>query len=391
MDLTQTLHELFRKQARLTPDAVAITDAAQTYTYRELDDMTDAMAGRFQACGVHFDTPVGILMESCAEYALPYLAALKAGGAYMPLDLAYPPALLERVCTQAGPALIVTKTQYLDRLDFEHGATILCVDEGPMVFSEAFDPDRVKDQSLDHIAFISYTSGTTGEPKGIQDPHRGAVHSYMRRYEISDYAVGDRVACNIFFVWEILRPMLKGATIHVIPDDTIYDPRLLVRFLKTHEISETLMTPSLFETVLNSILGEQLRRDLEALKVLWLNGEVVTRTLRQRAIDTLPASTRLLNTYSISECHDVASLDLKAASDPGSDFCSVGFANKGVAAALFDDDLNPVTEGPGELLVGGPCLARGYLKKPELTSKRFVTGANQGRWRKNTESPGHSQ
>jgi amino acid adenylation domain-containing protein/thioester reductase-like protein len=373
MDLSETLHQLFGKQASRTPDALAVVDPKHTYTYRQLDQATDAMAGYFQEQEVGFDIPVGIFMETCGEYVLPYLAALKAGGAYMPLDLAYPRRLLKKILGEAQPKVVVTKKAYRDRLDFDHGTTVLCIDQDPVWKMGTYDPQAVAGQTLDHLAFIAYSSGTTGEPKGIQDPHRGAVHSYMRRYEISNYQVGDRVACNIFFVWELLRPLLRGATIYVIPDDTIYDPKLLVAFLDAHRITETLMTPSLLETVLNSLPAERIQAALSRLQVLWLNGEVVTLNLRERALAVLPESTRLLNTYSISECHDVASLDLRRMAAVASEFCPVGFANQDVDARLFDNQLQPVTDRPGELLIGGPCLARGYLKKPDLTAERFVT------------------
>ena len=377
MDFSENLHQLFRRQAERTPDALAVVDNNHSYTYQQLNQATDAMAGHFRNLGVHFDTPVGIFMETCAEYVLPYLAALKAGGAYMPLDLAYPQVLLQKILQEAEPKVVATKKAYLDRLDFDHDATVICIDGDPEWMSGTYDPEAVAAQNLDHLAFIAYSSGTTGEPKGIQNPHRGAVHSYKRRYEISDYRVGDRVACNIFFVWEVLRPLLKGATIYVIPDDTIYDPKLLIRFLAEHEITETLMTPSLLETVLNAVSGDRLRTALNRLRVLWLNGEVVTQVLRERALAVLPPATRLLNTYSISECHDVASLDLRRMAAVSSEFCPVGFVNHDVDARLFNDQLEPVVDQPGELLIGGPCLARGYLKKPQLTAERFVTIDNQ--------------
>ena len=372
INLTDNLHQLFRRQAAKTPETPAVVDHCHNYTYGFLDQATDAMAGYFQGLGVQFDTPVGIYMETCAEYVVPYLAALKAGGAYMPLDLTYPRNLLEKIFNEAEPGIIVTKTAYLDRLDFGHSAEVLCLDRDPVWMLSDYRPERVAAQNLDHPAFIAYSSGTTGEPKGIQNPHRGAVHSYMRRYEISDYRVGDRVACNIFFVWELLRPLLRGGTVYTTPDDVIYDPRRLVRFLAENEITETLMTPSLLESVLNALPVDTLRASLSRLRVLWLNGEVVTLALRDRALAALPEETRLLNTYSISECHDVASLDLRQMADVESEFCPVGFVNRDVDARLHDGQMQPVADRPGELLIGGPCLARGYLKKPGLTAERFV-------------------
>jgi non-ribosomal peptide synthetase component F len=96
MDLSENLHQFFSKQAARTPDAMAVVDIGRTYTYAQLDQATNAMAGYFQELGVRVDTYVGIFKETCAEYVLPYIAALKAGGAYMPLDLAYPRSLLKK-------------------------------------------------------------------------------------------------------------------------------------------------------------------------------------------------------------------------------------------------------------------------------------------------------
>jgi non-ribosomal peptide synthetase component F len=131
MELSKTLHQLFRRQAERTPDVLAVVDHNHAYTYEQLDQATDAMAGHFQHLGVYFDMPVGIFMETCAEYVLPYLAALKAGGAYMPLDLAYPGSLLQKILQEAKPRVVVTKKAYRDRLDFDHDATVMYIDGDP--------------------------------------------------------------------------------------------------------------------------------------------------------------------------------------------------------------------------------------------------------------------
>ncbi|MEE8302756.1 MAG: thioester reductase domain-containing protein, partial [Candidatus Tectomicrobia bacterium] len=224
------------------------------------------------------------------------------------------------------------------------------------------------------LAYVVYSSGTTGAPKGVLAPHRGSVHSYRCRDAFSPYGPGDRVACNVFFVWELLRPLLKGGTVYVVPDDMIYDPRPLLDFLDRHQITEMLFTPSLLESVINAVDEMTIRRKMASLNVVWLNGEVVTTNLKHRLLDTLPAHTRLLNTYSISECHDVANEDLRTASDLPSGLCAVGRAMPEVTLRLLDEDLQAVRDGEaGELFIGGPCLARGYLNKPELTARQFVT------------------
>jgi len=367
------LHQLFQDQAERTPEAVAVVDGDKTLTYRELDRTTDELAGFLQNQGVAFDETVGIFMETCMEYLVAYIAILKAGGAYIPLELAYPDALLEKIFDEAQPKVIVTKRQYRNRFNSDLSAKPLFMDVDDTWRVGIYDKDAVASISLENLAFIAYTSGTTGEPKGVLVPHRAVVHSYTSRYEQSSYQPQDRVACNIFFVWEILRPLLKGATCYIIPDDIIYDPRPLLDYLAGYKITEVLFTPSLLETVINSVDAEQIRLKLSSLKAIWLNGEVVTVNLKNRVLKLLPDHVRLLNTYSISECHDVADVDLRDAKDLPSGICTVGHTIQGVELKLLDEKMQPVFPGGvGELYIGGPCLAKGYLKKPDLTAERFV-------------------
>ncbi len=287
------VHQLFTKQVERTPNAIAVVDGEQALTYRELDQITDALAGYLQAHGVHLDTSVGILMEKCTDYVIACIAALKAGGAYLPLDLAYPDALLSTILHETASRVIVTKDHYSQRLDPTLKARVLRLDTDASWREAQYDSTAVSAITVDNLAYIVYSSGTTGKPKGILAPNRGAVHSYAQRYTLSSYLPGDRVACNVFFVWELFRPLLKGATLYIIPDSVIYDPRVLVNFLADNAISEVLFTPSLMETILNSVDSHTLRAKLSALQVLWLNGEVVTTRLKHRALETLPEHVRL--------------------------------------------------------------------------------------------------
>jgi len=367
------LHKLFQQQAERTPEAISVVDGDRSITYSELDHLTDCLAGYLQKHGVSFDNPVGIFMETCAEYVIAYIAILKAGGAYMPLDLAYPNELLYKILAETRPKVIVTKADYADRLSAYTPAVVLNIDTDHVWQGFQYDEDVISSLTLDNLAFVAYTSGTTGDPKGVLQTHRAAVHSYTNRYEVSSYVPGDRVACNVFFVWELLRPLLKGAACYIIPDDVIYDPRQLMPFITEHGITEILFTPSLLETIINSADPDQIRSRFSSLKVIWLNGEVVTTRLKNRILDVLGSQVRLLNTYSISECHDVSDVDLREVGRPLTDICSVGRPRPGVTVKLLGEDMQPVPSGSvGELYIGGPCLARGYLDKPGLTAERFV-------------------
>ena len=366
------LHQLFQQQATRTPDEIAAVDAYQQLSYQQLDQLTDQLAGYLHQQGIGPDEAVGILMEKSVEYIVAYIAILKAGGAYMPLDLANPDPMLQQIVSETQPKVILSKQAYADRLPDYPAETRLIMDDLTVWQEYRYDP-TLNPPTLDNLAYIVYSSGTTGKPKGILAPHRGSVHSYLCRHEFSNYQPGDRVACNIFFVWELLRPLLKGGTVYVVPDETIYDPEPLLAFIVRHKITEILFTPSLLETVINTVTKSQLRNQFASLQVIWLNGEVVTTTLKNRLISLLPEHIRLLNTYSISECHDVSNEDLRHTKPLLSGVCSVGSPIPGIDIKLLDVSLNEVPQGEvGELYVGGPGVARGYLNKPKLTAERFV-------------------
>src|ERR671916_321206 len=364
------LHELFEEQARRTPDAPALEDARISLTYSELDGLADRLAAYLGSRGIGPDEPVGVYMERRAEYVAASLAAMKAGGAYLILELAYPPPMLADVVADASPRVVLTQERYAERLP--EGTETFFLDEG---WEEGLEDvpaaDGGPEVDQDNLAFISYSSGTTGKPKGIANPHRAPVRSYLWRFGISDYAPGDRVGCNVFFIWEMMRPLLRGATTVVIPDDVIYDPNALIRFLEEYGITETLVTPSLLEAVLNSS-GSDVGERLSNLRTQWLNSEVVTRTLARRAMELL-LDARLLNVYSCSKTHEVAAGDLRdLVENTESTYCAVGAPMDPEHLYLLDAGGSRVPEGEArELFVGGDCLARGYVDLPEKTEESF--------------------
>lgn len=275
IDTTKDLAALFVQQARATPDAIALEDEHRTLTYAQLERETASLAHRLRLHGVTRDKLVGILLGRSADYVIACLAALRAGGAFLVLELAYPPQLLADVIDDAGPTVIITHRAHLGKVSGHSNLVVLdevTGDENGAAEAHATAktlPPLPADDDLDRLAFVSYSSGTTGRPKGIANPHSAPVRSYDLRFALSDLRPGDRVACNVFFVWEILRPLIRGATVFAIPDEASYDPVALVDLLSTRKITETLMTPTLLATILarNTRLS-----GLEDLRTLWLNG-----------------------------------------------------------------------------------------------------------------------
>ncbi|PID43654.1 MAG: hypothetical protein CSA52_02805 [Gammaproteobacteria bacterium] len=374
----QCLHELFREQARQYPQRTAVVDIHQSLTFAVLDEQTDLLARELQRRGVVVDSIVSIFMESSVEYVVACLAILKAGGAYMPLEVAYPQAMLQKVLQKTTPVSVLTTKAYRDALpdEWQSESRTLLLDNGWVASLSARDlPELDVGRTLpqpDSLAYCVMTSGTTGEPKGIICPHRGAVNSYYWRYRNYPYQPDEREAANVFFVWEVIRPLLQGMPAYVIPDDVIYDPWQLVDFLEEHAITRVLFTPSLLEQILHAT-DTSLRRRLSRLRIVWLNGEVVPTTLCQRFFERLP-DTRLLNDYSISETHDVCTHDLAQLNTEYSPrFASAGYPMSNVRIYLLDENLKPVPRGmTAEIYIGGDSLARGYLKEPEKTAERFI-------------------
>ncbi|TAQ85771.1 hypothetical protein B7494_g5917 [Chlorociboria aeruginascens] len=369
LDINKDLSSLFIQQVQATPDAIALEDPTTTLTYAELEHEVVTLAHRLRNQGVGRDCLVGVLLGRSADYVIACLASLRAGGAFLVLELAYPPGLLADVIEDANPAVVVTHTTHASRIKVD--IPLLILDEHQKLSDSGVkEPSPLPaDDDLERLAFVSYSSGTTGRPKGIANPHRAPVQSYNLRFGVNDLRPGDRVACNVFFVWEILRPLLRGATVVAVPDEASYDPIALVELLASRRITETLMTPTLLAAVISQ--HSQLGFRLPELRTLWLNGEVVTTDLARRAIKALP-KTRLLNCYSASETHEIACGDIRDILDKDSPYCPVGLPMEPENIYILNEQGQRVDAGvSGELFVGGSLLARGYLNLPETTAKAF--------------------
>ncbi|KAL4816794.1 hypothetical protein BDW67DRAFT_42943 [Aspergillus spinulosporus] len=370
IDTTKDLSALFTQQVCASPDALALEDDKTSYTYAELDKEVEDLSRRLRSYGVSRDSLVGVLLPRSAHFVIACLAALRAGGAFLVLELAYPPDLLADVLEDATPAVVVTHRSETGKI--KGNVPIIALDEPPVdANGHTVEPGPLPaDDDLDRLAFVSYSSGTTGKPKGIANPHRAPVLSYNLRFGVQDLQPGDRVACNVFFIWEILRPLIRGATVVAVPDDHSYDPAALVDLLASKHITETLMTPTLLATILSR--HPDIGARLPELRTLWLNGEVVTTDLARRAIKALP-NTRLLNCYSACETHEIACGDIREIVSDESQYCPVGPLLDPKHAYIVNEQGEKVEEGvSGELCVGGPMLARGYINRPETTAKAFI-------------------
>jgi amino acid adenylation domain-containing protein/thioester reductase-like protein len=373
IDITKDLSALISQQMRVTPDAIALEDETTTLTYSELDQKVTILANRLRDHGVGRDNLVGVLLGRSANYVIACLAALRAGGAFLVLELAYPPNLLADVIDDAKPTVVITNKTQANQINADIPLIILHdVEMGsykPTESLKELSPLPAEDD-LHRLAFVSYSSGTTGRPKGIANPHMAPVLSYDLRFRLSDLSPGDSVACNVFFIWEMLRPLLRGATVVCVPDEASYDPVALVDLLARRHVTETLMTPTLLAAVLSR--HSDIQADLPYLQTLWFNGEVVTTDLARRAMKALP-KTRLLNCYSASETHEIACGDVRDIIDHEAPYCPVGPPMTPENIYILDESGQKVEIGiPGELFVGGKLLAREYLNLAQTTAEAFI-------------------
>jgi non-ribosomal peptide synthetase component F len=204
IDIKKDLSALIAQQMRATPDAIALEDETTTLTYSELDQRVAVLATRLRDHGVGRDNLVGVLLGRSANYVIACLAALRAGGAFLVLELAYPPNLLADVIDDSKPIVVITNSTQANQINAD--VPLIILDELTMgSYKPTKSPKELSplpaEDDLERLAFVSYSSGSTGKPKGILNPHRAPVLSYDLRFRLSNLSPGDRVACNVFFIW----------------------------------------------------------------------------------------------------------------------------------------------------------------------------------------------
>ncbi|MEH1098493.1 non-ribosomal peptide synthetase [Micromonospora sp. CPCC 205561] len=374
---------LFDDRCRAAPDAPAVEYHGETLTYAALDAAASRLARRLLRLGVT-GRIVGVSVDRSVNLPVAVLAALRAGAAYLPLDPAYPPARLAFMLRDSDVRVLLTQPDIAERLPSRVGVRTVWLDEEPSDGAPPGQPwPAVTDEEL---AYVMYTSGSTGVPKGVAMPHGPLTNLIEWQRGASGCAEGARTLQFSAFSFdasfqEMFSTWAAGGCLVLVDEDVRRDPHRLLRFVDDNRINRIFMPFVALQALAGAAAGQQ--RFPQAVREVITAGEqlYVTPALR-RFFAALPAAT-LVNQYGPSETHIVTSIQLGR--DPGEwpELPSIGAAIDGAGIVVLDDRGLPLPVGAtGEIAIGGRVLARGYLHRPALTAERFVPdphGAASGR------------
>ncbi|MFD8824571.1 amino acid adenylation domain-containing protein [Streptomyces sp. NPDC059605] len=363
-----TVHRLVEECAALRPDTTAVLSADGELTYRELNARANRLARHLRLRGAGPGNVVAVCLERGPEQITALLAVFKSGAAYLPLDPEHPADRLAHMIADARAALVVTDSARAARLPEEPGRFLTDRDRPSLADLPAHDPEPAA--SPGDLAYVIYTSGSTGRPKGVEIEHHSLAGLVHWTADTFGAAPGRRVAllAGVGFdaaAWELWPALATGATVCV-PDDTVrLTPALLQRWLNERRVTGTFVSTPVLESLAALDWSEP-----TSLEYVLTGGDA----LRLPAGLRLPF--RVVNNYGPTESTVVTT---SAEIVPGTAVPPIGRPVRGTFVHVVDRYGRPVPTGvPGELLVGGAGLARGYRGKPDQTAERFVTADVDG-------------
>ncbi|RKH14792.1 amino acid adenylation domain-containing protein [Corallococcus sp. CA053C] len=366
-----TLHGLIEAQVERTPEAVAVAFEDTTLTYRELDARAWRLAWHLRSLGVGPEVRVGVLLERSLELPVGLLAILKAGGAYVPLAPEYPAARLAFMWEDAAPQVLITQRHLVDRLPVRD-ARVVCLDAEEALGVDVSEDAPDSGVGSGNAAYVLYTSGSTGQPKGVVIPHRALVNHMAWLLNAFGLGPDDRVLQKtpLSFdasVWECWASLMSGGRLIIAPPEAHRDGALLLDAVVQGQATVLQLVPSL----LRALLDEPGLSRATSLRWLFCGGEALPAELEPRLRARLPLVT-LVNLYGPTE----ATIDATSARCPTSSTGRTVPLGRPIANTriyLLDAGFQPVPVGvDGELYLAGEGLARGYHARPALSAERFL-------------------
>ncbi|GAB3949648.1 non-ribosomal peptide synthetase DhbF [Kribbella albertanoniae] len=348
-----TVDELVRRQAAATPDAVAIVADGTELTYRQFDERVNAFAHRLVEDGVRVGDRVAITMPRSVDLVVALAGVLRAGAAYVPIDPAYPTERIHYILDIAAPAVVITE-QYVTEV------------QERLAKGERTAPVLARPLNDLDAAVVIFTSGTTGNPKGVAVAHRALVNRLAWGQRLLDYRPDDVALSKsgvgfVDAVTELFGPLIAGTRIVVVPTETAQDPAALLDTIARHRVTHLLTVPSLADIL---VRHDDAPTALATLRHWISSGEPLTQASAD-ALQIAAPQAELHNFYGSTE----------VTGDATTGHLAIGAPVANTTAHVLDNWLHPVPAGAtGELYLGGVQLADGYITNPALTANRFVAG-----------------
>ncbi|MGH3944284.1 MAG: amino acid adenylation domain-containing protein, partial [Pseudonocardiaceae bacterium] len=361
-----TVSSLFAAQVRRTPSVTAVVCGDVSLSYRELDEQANRVAAQLIGLGVQLEDRVGVLMDRSVDLVVTVLAIVKAGGAYLPLDVRAPADRMGLILAEAGASVLATDRVWETVAREVHSGHIVVGGE-----SSQADPGTEPGVTVDpeQLAYVMYTSGSTGTPKGVAVRHRDVLGlAFDRRYQGSAHQRVLLHSPQAFdaSTYELWVPLLRGGRVVVAPPGDL-DPVSLRQVITDHGVTGLWLTAGLFR-----LIAQEAPACLAGVREVWTGGDVVAATAVRRTLDAC-ADLVVVDGYGPTETTTFATCYPMSAAEPVPETVPIGRPLDNMQVYVLDGRLRPVPVGVrGELYIAGAGLARGYLDQPGLTAERFV-------------------
>ncbi|NCT61530.1 MAG: amino acid adenylation domain-containing protein [Microcystis aeruginosa G13-01] len=377
------LQQLFEQQVKQNPQAIAVKLENEFFTYQELNNRANKLAHHLQSLGVKSDSLVGIFVERSLDMIIGILGIIKAGGAYIPLDIDYPQERIAYLLEDSQLSILLTKSKFVEQLP-QFPPNTICLDKDWSTIAKQSTVNPLVAVEQHNLAYIIYTSGSTGQPKGVMIEHRSVVNyilTLIREYGIT---ADDRILqfssiCFDVSVEEIFVSLLSGATLVLRTEDMLRSSEDFWQCCQKWQLT-VLSLPTAYWHQLASELTPDTLPILSKIKVIFIGGEAIQPAKVQQwqtitgQYSPLP---RLFNGYGPTEATIAATFS--EFTSPTITNVPIGRPISNTQVYILDAFLQPVPVGvAGELHIGGVGLARGYFNRPELTQEKFIYLENRG-------------